>query len=332
MRGQRRGLRSFLVLLIALGIIFSCAWPKEVGAASDKVRLSMGAASTGTWIYMFCALMAEMWKKNIPGLDITVLATAGTSANYIPMTKGEQDLAGASTPGDWYAMRGLYFTKEKLTDFCSLIPATKSFSQAFAYVDSPIKSWKDLDGKRVCIGARASPTTITSEELCAGLGIKPKFVFSTPQEAVELMKDRRADAMIYNVGAPWSGLMDIATVQKVRILPMTPEEQKKAHETCPYVSAGTITAKTYSFQNEDIPMVNGFQTMNVRPGLSDDLVYKLTRVTWEHWDEVLKASPASKWVKAQDMVYMVAPLHPGAVKYYREIGVQIPDHLVWKKK
>jgi len=320
------------VLLVAFSFALPLAWTTEAAAAPEKVRLSMGGASTGTWIYMFCALLAETWKKNIPDLDITVLATAGTTANYLPMSRGELDLAGASTSGDWYAMHAMYFAKEKISNFCSIMPATKGFNQAFTYMDSPIKTWKDLEGKRVAVGARASPTSIIQEEICKVLGIKPKFVYSTPAEAVEMVKDRRVDAMVYGVGAPWGGLMDVAAAQKVRLIPMTPEEQKKVHATYPYQVPDTLPAKTYAFQDEDIATTQGLQTVNARPGLAEDLVYKLCKVAWENREEVVKASPAFKWVKPGDIVYMVAPIHPGAAKYYREIGIQIPDRMIWKKK
>ena len=281
---------------------------------------------------MFCAVLAETWKRYIPDLDITVLATAGTTANYLPMSRGELDLAGAATSGDYYAMRGMYFTKEKISNFCSLMPATKGFNQAFTYTDSPIKNWKDLDGKKVHIGARASPTSIIQEDSLKALGIKPRYVYSTPQEAIDMVKDRRVDAMIYGVGAPWSGLMDIATAVKVKLLPTTLEEQKKICAALPYAAPDTIPAKTYTWQTEDVPTTMALQSVNVRPGLNDDLVYKLTKVIWEHWDEVVKASPPAKWVSPKEMMNMVAPIHPGAVKYYREIGINIPDQLVWKKK
>jgi len=317
----------FFVFLILLSLV------EPTAEAAEKIRLSMGAASTGTWIYMFCALTAEIWQRNIPGLDITVLATAGTTANYIPMDKGEIDLAGASNAGDYWAMRGMYFTKNRLSNFCSMIPATKSFTMAFCFADSPIRTWRDLEGKKVAIGPRGSPTSVLQEEACKAIGIKPKFVFSTPQEALEMMKDRRVDAMIYSTGIPWSGVMEVASSQKIRLLPLTAEEQKKIHNAHPYRVPDTIPAKTYSFQNEAIASNVGIQTINARPGLPDALVYNLCKVIWERWDdEVLKASPAAKWVKPADMLNMVGLIHPGAAKYYREIGVPIPDSLIWRKK
>ena len=321
----------FSVSLLFLGV--SCFAPgiNEASAASEKIRLSMGGASTGTWIYMFCAAMTDHWKRYIPNMDVTLLATAGTTANYIPLSKGELDLAGASTAADYYATNGMYFTKNKISNFCSMMPATKSFYHAFTYADSPIKTWADLDGKKVHIGARASPTSINSEEICKALGIKPKFIYSTPAEATDMVKDRRVEAMIYGVGAPWSAILDIATNQKIRFIPMTREQQKKVYDYRPYLVPDLIPAKTYSFQQEDLPLVSGFQTVNVRPGLAEEIVYQLTKTAWSHWDEIVRALAAAKWVKPADISKMIAPIHPGAVKYYREIGVQIPEKWILKK-
>jgi TRAP transporter TAXI family solute receptor len=329
-KGFRKGIWLVILFMFGLGMTITVISLGEAVAAPEKVRLSMGGSNTGTWIYMFCAIMVDLWKRNIPDLDITLMATGGSTANYIPMDKGEMDLAGAATFGDYWAMNGMYFTKTKLVNFCSLIPASKAFSHAFTYVDSPIKTWKDMDGKRIHLGARASPTSIVNEEIFKILGVKPNYVYSTPTEAAGMVKDRRVDAMVYSVGAPWSVIMDIATDRPVKFIPMKPEEQKKIAEALLYQVADTIPAKTYSFQNEDYHTTMGLQNIIVKPGLSDELAYKLTKVACEHWDEVVKATSAAKWVNAKDIVHMIAPVHPGAAKYYKEIGIQIPDRLIKK--
>jgi TRAP transporter TAXI family solute receptor len=331
-RSTKKGFSFLLGFLFVICTALPMALPREATAAPEKVRLSFGASSTGTWIYMFSATVADLWKRNIPGLDITVLATAGSTANYIPLDKGEIDIASAATSGDYYAMNGLYFTKTKLSNFCSFLPATKNFCHLFTYAESPIKAWKDLEGKKVHIGARASGTSISSEEICKALGIKATFVYSTPADAVDMVKDNRVDAMSYAVGAPWSSIMDIATNRKLKFISMTPQEQKLVNAATPYQNPDTIPAKTYAFQTADNQTVSGLQSLNVRPGLSDDLVYLLTKTAWQHWDEIVKSMAAAKWVKAQDMANMIVPIHPGAARYYKEIGVQIPDRLVWKKR
>jgi TRAP-type uncharacterized transport system substrate-binding protein len=93
-----------------------------------------------------------------------------------------------------------------------------------------------------------------------------------------------------------------------------------------------MPAKTYSFQSEGYLTVAAYPSLIVRPTLSEEVVYKLTKVAWEHWGEVVKAAAPAKWVSPKDIVNMVAPIHPGGVKYYREIGINIPDRLIWKKQ
>lgn len=93
-----------------------------------------------------------------------------------------------------------------------------------------------------------------------------------------------------------------------------------------------LPAGTYSFQKEDFYTVRGLQTVIVRPDIAEEVVYKLTKMAWVHWDEVIKATAAAKWVKPADILSMTSPVHPGAVRYYREIGIEIPERLIWKKR
>ena len=304
----------------------------EAIAASEKVRLVMGGASTTTWVYMFSAIMVDVWKRYIPNLDITLMATSGSTANYAPMERGELDLAVGSTHSDFWAMGGMHFAKTKHVNFYSLMPAAKAIQHYVTYADSPIKTLKDLEGKKIALGARASPTSLLSEEIFSVLGIKANYVYSTPGEAGDMLKDRRVDAMVYNVAAPYSVFMDVATDRPIRFLDMTPEERKKASDALPYVVNHTIPAKTYTFQNQDNQTVTAYSDVVVKPNLPDELVYTLTKVAWEHWDEVVKATAAAKSATARDIVNMYPPVHPGAAKYYKEIGIQLPDRLIAKKK
>jgi TRAP transporter TAXI family solute receptor len=326
---KTKNLISCLLIAVCLALPYSLASP---AAAAENVRLSMGAAATGTYIYMFCALVSEIWKNKIPNLDVTVMATSGSTANYLPIERREMDLGGASQAGDYYAMNGMYFTKEKLTGFSVLFPAAIAFTHTLIYADSPIKIWKDLDGKRVGISTRAAPTSIIAEETFKALEIKPKVVFATPNETIDMFKDRRIDAITYNAGAPWSGIMDAATNAQVKLVSLTPEEQIKIQKAMPYHIPGVLPAKTYAFQTEDVRLNTVYQHVIARGDMPADLVYKMTKVVWENWDQVVKSAPAAKWVSPKDILNFVTPVHPGAAKYYREIGIQIPDGQIWKKK
>src|SRR5512139_2206746 len=97
--GVRRVRRVIFLLVTLFFLVIGMTLPLSVvpdAVAAEKVRLSMGGSNTGTWIYMFCAIMVDLWKRNIPDLDITLMASGGTTANYLPMERGELDLAGGT--------------------------------------------------------------------------------------------------------------------------------------------------------------------------------------------------------------------------------------------
>jgi TRAP transporter TAXI family solute receptor len=275
--------------------------------------------------------MVPIWNKDVPEVDISAIATAGSNANYIPMDKGELDLAVGSNIANYWCSQGMYFAKTKLSNFCTMIPLSRTFKHAFTYADSPMKTWKDQEGKNLLIGPKASAAAVLTEEVFKALGMSAKYIYATTAEAIEMVKDRRADGMIYDVAAPWSSILDVATSRSLKFLSMTGEEQKKVHEALPYAVPDTIPAKTYAFQNEDAKTISTFGCFIVYPGISEEIVYRLTKATWQRWPELLKGMESLKWIKPQDILNMNAPLHPGAAKYYREIGVQIPEQMIWKK-
>ncbi len=333
MRRQKgkRGVWVVSLFLLALFLVAPMLSGNEAIAGTERTRLVMGGANTGTWIYMFCAVMTDLWKRYIPELDITLMATAGSTSNYAPMERGEMLLAGGSTHGDYWALNGMYFAKTKHTKVYSLLPAAKAPTHFVTFVNSPIKTLKDMEGKKIALGARASPGSLLGEEIFKVLGIKPSYVYSTPNEAGDMLKDRRIDGMVYTVGAPYSIFMDVATAQPIRFVDMSPEEQKKSTDALVYLAKYDLPAKTYAFQNEDNHIVTAYSDIIVSPSLPDELAYRLTKVAWERWDEVTRGIAGAKTVTARDIVNMYPPVHPGAAKYYKEVGIQLPDRLIVKK-
>jgi TRAP transporter TAXI family solute receptor len=195
-----------------------------------------------------------------------------------------------------------------------------------------MKTFKDQDGKNVLIGPRGSAGATIAVEKFQALGIKPKILYTTQVEAIEMMKDRRADAFTYHSPLRWSGFLDIATARPLKLIPMTSEDQKKIHEASPYSFPDVIPAKTYDFQNEDISTMSDFACVLARPGIPQEIIYKLTKLMWDKRGELMKSIESLKWIKPEMVLSLNAPLHPGAAKYYREIGIKIPDQMIWKKE
>jgi len=331
---KRKGLKkSILVFFLLISwIILPMVWANQALAAQEKIRLSYGGATTSSWFYMYSAALVNVWKQFVPEVDVTLIATPGSMSNYVPLDKGELDLAVGSNTGNYYAVQGIEITKEKLSNITVMLPCSMNFCHAVTYADSPMKGFKDQEGKRILVGPKASTGAVHTRQLFEALGMSAQYIYTTQAESIGMMKDRRADGMLYHVAAPWSGIMDIQTSRSLKLLSMTPDEQNKIAAGIPFSIPTIIPAKAYDFQNEDIRTVSTRGGVNVRPGIPEEVVYKLTKIAWDRFDDLVRGIESLKWMKPEYILDLKAPLHPGAAKYYREIGVKVPDEMIWKKQ
>jgi TRAP transporter TAXI family solute receptor len=116
----------------------------------------------------------------------------------------------------------------------------------------------------------------------------------------------------------------ISSSHPIRFISFTPEEQEKlAYAFSPI----KITSAEYNFVSEPVDTVRDLQTVLVSNKVSDEAVYQITKTVYENWDDVVSVAPAAGKVSYKDAVYLKVPIHPGAIKYFEEKGVTIPDEL-----
>ena len=319
----RAGLVS--VMMVLLAGMFLCLDSAPARAAS--VNLSVGAASTGTWVYGFSVALTEILNREVPDVKLTVVATPGSIAHYPMLEKGQIQLGTGANFSDYWALNGLEMFKAKHTKARLMLPATVAVTHVFTLESSDIKSLSDLNGKRVGMGTSGSPGPIMCNQILQTLDIKPQLVWSSLDEMLELFKDGRVSAAFWNSGSPWSGLMDVATVKPVRLLPFSPEETKKLTQKYQYFAGGVIPRQNYAWLKGDVPTILTFPDWVASIDVPADTIYKLTKAAWENWGEVSKAVKGAGAVTMGDVVKEGIPIHPGAVRYYEEKGIRIPPNL-----
>jgi uncharacterized protein len=314
-----------LQVVLTASMLLLPGFGRAAGAAT--VNLSVGGASTGTWIYGFSVALAEILNREVPDVKLTVISTPGSIAHYPMVERGQVQLATGSSHSDYWALHGLEMFKTKHTKARLMLPATVTVTHVFALEATDIKSMSDLNGKRVGMGTSGSPGPIMCGQILKTLDIKANMVWSSVDEMLELFKDGRVSAAMWNSGAPWSGLMDIATVKPVRLIGFTSEETKRLGQAYPYAAPGVIAKSTYGWLKADVPTISPYADWLASIDVPADTVYKLTRAAWEHWGEVVKAVQGAGTVTMADVVKEGVPIHPGAVRYYEEKGIKIPPHL-----
>lgn len=312
-------------LIIVLLLIFLTSSPGR----AEAQRLRMGGGPLGTAIHSMCAAWAEVMNKDLRGrVEISVQVTPGTRQNPIMMRDGQLDLAGASSSGDLPAWKGEDLAKGKPSkNIRTMFAYSQTSYIAFSLEKTGIMSFDDFAGKKIGLGAKGSPTSKTSEEFFTLTGVKARFFYMSPTEMVERLKDGLLDGSMYGVSHPWAPLLDLTSVSKVRFLTYPDKYIENFLEKNPiYVPAG-MAANTYSNQPQEIKTFGSIMALNAAASVPDDLVYLLVKTTWANVDGIKKAAPYANALTYENTMSYITPLHPGALKYYQEKGVTIPQKL-----
>ena len=208
------------------------------------------------------------------------------------------------------------------------------------FADRPIKAWADIKGKRVFTGPPSGAAAVTSEMIIRIVtGYKPNVDYKAIRlnwgAGLQAMMDGQLD--LYMRPAPIGTAMieQLGLSRKFRLLSVSKEMVASAGwkklEKVPGRLTGVIPAGTYKGQVGDKDVTVGAATMllAVRKGLSNELVYRMTKGFWGNIGEVHATVHTLKGLdKKQPLMTLNAPLHAGALKYYREIGINVPANLV----
>jgi hypothetical protein len=205
-----------------------------------------------------------------------------------------------------------------------------------ALAKSPIKSFSDLAGKKVNVGAPGGIGVLIAKSMFKALGIedKVKLSFLNPEGAAQGVKDGHIDAALAP-GSPFTpSFVELARSAPIRLIEPTKVEEDKIEKGLPYMELKLIAANTEPGENGDKPRKAFFwgQYWVARTGMPDQAVYDALKVTQEPKNREMLTKVMKLWGESGPAFGPVAkmgiPLHPGAVKYWKEKGVKLPPEMV----
>jgi uncharacterized protein len=309
-------------LLACAGAALIAAVPAH--AQQQFINVLTGGTS-GVYYPMGVAL-SQIYAKAIPNAKTSVQATKASAENLNLLQAGRGEIAfalGDSLSDAWKGDEeaGFKTPLKKLRGVAGIYP---NYIQIVASADSGIKTLADLKGKRISVGAPKSGTELNARAIfkAAGLSYKDfaKVEYLPFGESVELMKNRQIDVTLQSAGLGVSALRDLASAQKIVIVPIPPEIVAKVGD--PAYQSGVVPAKTYEGQTANVPTAYVQNFLVTHEGVPADVVYKMTKSMFENLDQLTAAHAAAKSIRKEGAVIgMPVPLHPGAEKYYKEIGV-----------
>lgn len=296
-----------------------------VGAqAADYIGVLTGGTS-GVYYPMGVAL-SQVYSKAMPDAKVSVQATKASAENLNLLQAGRGEVGftlGDALSDAWKgdAEAGFATPLKKLRGLAGIYP---NYIQIVASADSGIRTLADLKGKRISVGAPKSGTELNARAVlkAAGLSYKDfaKVEYLPFGESVELMKNRQIDVTLQSAGLGVSSLRDLAVSTKVVVVEIPADVVAKIGDAA--YQPAVIPANTYEGQTKDVPAIAITNFLVTHSGVSDEVVYKMTKAMWENLDALVAAHAAGKQVKRENALKgMPLPLHPGAEKYYREVGL-----------
>lgn len=309
-------------ILIALGVILAIAKP---GQGAETLITILTGGTSGIY-YPLGTALSSIYVKAIPGANVTAQATAGSVQNLRLLEASDGELAftlGDSLAEAWAGNKDAGFDGS-LTKLRAIARIYPNFIQIVASNRSGIKTLADLKGKRVSVGAKGSGTALNAAVIFKAAG----FTFNdlatvdhTPfASSVRLVEQGSLDATLQSAGLGVESIRHLLASGQSTLIPIPSDIVAKV-DSAVYVAA-IIPAGTYDGQPADVPTASVPNFLVTRERVSDDVAYQMTKSLFEHLDQLVQTHPAAKDIDVKTAATgLPIPLHPGAERYYREIGV-----------
>jgi len=309
-------------LLTLAGVALLAAGP----AHADQQYINILTGGTSGVYYPMGVAMSQIFSKAMPNAKVSVQATKASAENLNLIQSGRGELAfalGDAVSDAWKGDADAGF-KTKLNKLRGVAGIYPNYIQIVASADSGIKTLADLKGKRISVGAPKSGTELNARAIFKAAGLTysdfSKVEYLPFGESVELMKNRQLDATLQSAGLGVSSLRDLATSIKMVVVPIPQDVVLKVGD--PAYQSGVVPANTYEGQTTNVPTAYVQNFLVTRADAPVDMVYTMTKSLFENLDQLKAAHAAAKSIRKEAAAAgMPLPLHPGAEKYYREIGV-----------
>lgn len=272
-----------------------------------------------------CRFVNKMKKET--GIRCSVESTGASVYNINTIRAGELDFGMAQSDTVYYAMHGEKKFKGK--PYPGLRSVMAIYPELMALVvnkKAGIKTLKDVKGKRINVDVPGSGTRVTTELLLEkeGMGFKDLGFKSELRitECPNLMKDNKIDGYFAVYGHPTAHIKDTANSIQADLIPITGKGVDELISKFPYYAKGVISGTYYKGITHDTPSIGVKAVLVTSDKENDKAVYTVVKAVMDNFEDFKKLHPAYKTITKESMLEgLVAPLHPGAKKYFKEAGL-----------
>ncbi|ANS84425.1 TAXI family TRAP transporter solute-binding subunit [Vibrio scophthalmi] len=301
------------------------------GAVNAQEFITIGTGSVTGVYYPTGGAICKLVNKGRKDHNIrcSVESTGGSIYNVNTIRAGELDFGIVQSDWQYHGYNGTSKFSEQgpyknLRAMFSL--HTEPFN-IIARSDAGIENVSDLAGKRVNIGNPGSGDRATMGVVMDAMGwTNDSFKLASElkgSERSQALCDNKIDAFVYVVGHPNGSIKEATTSCDAKLIPATGEQIEAIVNANPYYAFSSVPAGMYRGTDQDVNSFGVAATMVTTADVSDEVAYNVAKAVFENFDTFKRLHPAFANLKKEDMVKagLSIPLHPGAVKYYKEVGL-----------
>jgi len=305
--------------------------------ASGKF-VTIVTGSTGGTYYPIGTILANHFNTALmdKGYKWSAQSSGGTVENLDMMQRSEAEMAIAMANLTGFAYTGpVRYEGKKIENLRYVMGLWPDVTQFVVSGSSGIKTWADLKGKKVAVGPAASGTEFSSRVLLKALAgltfddIRAEYVGYS--EASQALQNGQLDAFNAEAGVPVAAVAELyAGRQEVNMLEFSPEDIATLKKEAPFYAAVLIPAGTYPNQEKELRVAGIKSALLVGKDVPEELVYDMLKVVYSKKEDLKNEHAAFTKVDFDNPVDGLygAPLHPGAVKFFKEMGMTIPQELL----
>ena len=301
--------------------------------AQSGETLSIATGGTGGVYYPIGGGFAEIIGRHLDGYSAVAEVTGASVENMALIHRGDASMALvlADTAYQAYHGEGQFEGRRQVPNTRALASVYPNVIQFVTRADSGINSLQDMKGKRVSVGAPGSGTEVNSRAVLESNGITQDDFRAQRlnfNETADALRDGDIDVGVWSVGPPTSSIMSLAATRAIRLLSFSDEERAAAIEREPVFASYTLPGGTYDGVDSDTQTLGIPNVLVVNSDMPDDLAYNLTKLLFEKKADLVAVHAAAEDLTVDFTLDATpVPLHPGAIRYFEEIGETVPDRL-----
>lgn len=309
-----------------LGLLVAAAFlVNSPNTHANPPSINILTGGTSGVYYPLGMSLSDLYGESIEGSTTSVRATKASveNLNLLQIARGQLAFAlGDSVADAWKGNEdaGFRAPRDRMRAIAGIYP---NYIQIVASQASGIRSLEDLRGKRISVGAPRSGTELNARAIFKAAGLSYKDMgqveFKPYAESVELIEKGQLDATLQSAGLGMAAIRELA--ERMPITFVAIPEQVVSRIGGAY-QPGVIPAGTYKGQASDVTTATITNLLVSQTSVSDDLAYQMTRLLFENLGRLAEAHPAAKDIQLERATNgLPIPLHPGAERFYREVGV-----------